>query len=97
MARLTWVATTPVDVTNLSKLTQDEDLKPIASTFAGSSAGRTITHNYGHTNYQVVINPAADAGGLLGEVWVVKAANTVVIYNSGSAVSAFDYTIIPHA
>lgn len=96
MARLTIITTTPVDPTNLAKFTQDEDLKPTASTFNGAS-GRTITHNYGHTNYQVLINPTADSGGLLGEILVAKAANTVVIYNSGAAVTAFDYTILPHA
>lgn len=96
MARLTIISSTPVDVTNLAKFTQDEDLKPAASTFAGAS-GRTITHNYGHTNYQLVINPTADSQGLLGEVWISKAANTAVIYNSGAAVTAFDYTVLPHA
>jgi len=96
MSRLTWIASTPVDPTNLAKLTQDEDLKPTASVFAGS-AGVTITHNYGHTNYQVLINPKADPQGFLGEVWISKAANTCVIYNSGTAVTAFDYTILPHA
>ena len=96
MARLTWIATTPVDVTNLMKLVQHEDLKPTASTFQGA-AGRTLTHNYGHVNYQVLINPTADTQGLLGEVWVSKAANTVVIYNSGAAVTAFDYTVLPYA
>jgi hypothetical protein len=96
MARLTWGTSTPVDVANLAKLTQDEDLKPTASTLAGS-AGRTITHNFGHTNYQMMLNPTADPAGFLGEVWFSKAANTVVIYNSGSAVGAFDYTIMPHA
>ena len=35
MARLTWGASTPVDATNLAKLTQDEDLKPVASTWNG--------------------------------------------------------------
>ena len=96
MARVTIISSTPVDVATLAKMTQDEDLKPTASTFNGAS-GRTITHNYGHTNYQVLLNPTADAQGFLGELWFSKAANTVVIYNSGSAVGAFDYTIPPHA
>lgn len=96
MARLTIISSTPVNVATLEKFTQDEDLKPAANVFAGP-AGQTLTHNYGHTNYQVLINPKADAGGLLGEVWIVKAANTAVVYNSGAAVTAFDYTILPHA
>lgn len=96
MARLTIISSTPVNVATLAKFTQDEDLKPAVSAFAGPT-GVTLTHNYGHTGYQVLINPKADPGGLLGEVWVVKAANTAVIYNSGAAVTAFDYTILPHA
>lgn len=96
MARLTIISSTPVNVATLALFTQDEDLKPTASTFQGTS-GRTITHNYGHQNYQVIVNPTADAGGFLGEVWFTKANNTVVIYNSGAAVTAFHYTIIPHA
>lgn len=97
MARLTVISSTPVNVATLGLFTQDEDLKPTASTFAGASAGRTITHNYGHQNYQVVLNPSADGQGFIGEVWFSKANNTVVIYNSGAAVTAFHYTIIPHA
>ncbi len=96
MARLTWDDSTPVNTANLAKLTQDEDLKPTASTFNGAS-GRTITHNYGHQNYQVLVNPTADPAGFLGEIWFSKANNTVVIYNSGPAVGAFDYTVLPHA
>lgn len=96
MAHLTWASDTELDPTNMNKLTQEEDLKPAASTF-NSTTGRTLTHNYGHTNYQVIINPTADPGGNLGEVWYSKAVNTVTIYNSGSATGAFDYVIIPHA
>ncbi len=96
MARLSWIDSTPVDSTNLAKLTQDEDLKPQASTYNGSD-GRTLTHNYGHLNYMLIINPKADSCYNLGEVWHLKAANTVVVYNSGGFKGAFDYIIIPHA
>lgn len=96
MARLTWASDTPVDVTNLAKLTQDEDLKPAASTF-NSTTGRVLTHNYGHTNYMVLINPTADPEGDLGEVWYSKGNNTVTIYNSGTFTGAFDYVILPHS
>ena len=97
MAHLTWIDSTAVDPTNLNKLTQEDDLKPpVAVAFAGS-AGRTITHNYGHTSYQVVINPVADPRGLLGEIWFSKAANTVVVYNSGTSAVNFQYVIVPHA
>jgi hypothetical protein len=63
-----------------------------SANFAGP-AGVTITHNIGHTNYKVMITPTADPGGFLGEIWVVKSANTIVVYNSGSATTAFDWQI----
>ena len=93
---LTWIASTPVNPTNLNLMAQSADLAPTASTFNGQS-GRTITHNYGHQNYQLLINPTADPLGLLGEIWVIKSDNTAVVYNSGSARGAFDYVIVPRA
>ncbi|MFH2012520.1 MAG: hypothetical protein ABIJ37_07480 [Pseudomonadota bacterium] len=97
MAHLTWDNDTPVDPTNLNKLTQEDDLKPPAAVAFAGATGRTITHNYGHTDYQVIVNPVADTGGNLGDVWFSKSANTVVVYNSGSSTVDFDYVIIPHA
>jgi hypothetical protein len=97
MSRLTWENSTPVNPTNLNKMTQDEDFKPpAAESFAGST-GCTITHNYGHTDYQIIINPVADPGGYLGEIWISKANNTAVVYNSGTATGNFDYLILPYA
>lgn len=64
-----------------------------ASNFAGP-AGVTITHNLGHTNYRVRVTPTVDPGGYLGEVWVVKSANTFVVYNSGKWTGAFDWQIL---
>lgn len=97
MAHLTWANDTAVNPTNLNKLTQEDDLKPPAAVAFNGDSGRTITHNYGHTDYQVIVNPVADPKGFLGEVWISKAANTAVVYNSGSARGNFDYVIIPHA
>ena len=97
MAHLTFVDATAVNPTNLNKLTQEDDLKPPAAVAFAGSTGYTITHNYGHTDYQVVVNPVADPAGFLGEIWFNKAANTVVVYNTGSAVGNFDYVIIPQA
>lgn len=78
-------------------LTAEANLQPPGPvTFAGST-GHTITHNYGHTDYQLIINPVADPGGFLGEIWISKALNTAVVYNSGSATGNFDYVIIPAA
>lgn len=59
----------------------------------GGLAGKTITHNIGHVNYRVLITPTADPKGYLGEWWVLKQANTFVVYNSGSAVTAFDWEV----
>lgn len=64
-----------------------------SSTFAGP-AGQTITHNLGHTNYRVRITPTVDPAGYLGEDWVVKSANTFVVYNSGKSKVAFDWQIL---
>jgi len=97
MAHLTWDDSTPVNPTNLNKLTQEEDLKPPAPVAFNGDSGRTITHNYGHTDYQVIVNPVADTHGSLGDVWFSKSSNTVVVYNTGSFTGNFDYVIIPHA
>jgi len=83
--------TTPADFLTFIA---DHYKPPAPVAFAGS-AGYTITHNYGHTDYQVIINPVADPGGFLGKVWINKSVNTAVIYNSGSARTNFDYVIIP--
>lgn len=63
-----------------------------ASTF-NSVTGRSITHNIGHTNYRVMIMPTANPNLNLGEIWVIKSNNTCTVYNSGTALVAFDYII----
>lgn len=75
----------------------DTTVAPVkgSSTFNGYSTGRVITHNLGTTNYDVMITPKADPSGLLGEVWVIKSANTCAVKNSGTATTAFDYRITP--
>ncbi|MFA7462676.1 MAG: hypothetical protein WCY59_06015 [Anaerovoracaceae bacterium] len=67
-----------------------------ASTFAGMT-GQTITHNLGHQNYKFLILQTASPAGFLGEVYAIKANNTTVIYNTGSATGAFEYLIFIHA
>lgn len=63
------------------------------STFAGSS-GQTITHNLNISNYDVGIKPSVDGGGAVGEIWVTdEAVNSFVVRNSGSAVTAFTWTV----
>ena len=61
--------------------------------FAGP-VGTTITHNMGHTNYRVRITPTENPGGYLGEVWITKAANAFVIFNSGKWTGSFDYQVL---
>ena len=96
MGHLTWINSSPLNPTNLNNLVQEGSLQPETSTFNGQD-GRTLTHDYGHPDYQATINPTADCQNFLGEIWMNKSANTVVIYNSGSHRGAFDYVIIPHA
>lgn len=61
----------------------------------GSTTGTTITHNLGHTNYRVLITPMQDTSGYLGEVYVVKEANSFTVYNTGSCNDkTFDYQLI---
>lgn len=63
-----------------------------SNSFNGSN-GVTITHNLGTTNFRVAITPTADPQGYLGDVWVIKASNTMTIYNSGSFRGTFDYQV----
>jgi hypothetical protein len=65
------------------------------SAFAGPN-GVTITHNLNTTDYHVIIEPTAAPGGLLGEISYTKSANTVVIYNSGAALTAFSYLLVKY-
>jgi hypothetical protein len=96
MTHLTWADDTPVNPTNLNKMAQNVDFQPGAAVAFAGSSGRTITHNYGHTDYMLMINPVEDTEGYLGDVWITKAANTAVVYNSGDAVTDFEYVITPH-
>lgn len=63
-----------------------------AASFGGTT-GTTITHNLGTTNFRVAITPTANPDGHLGEVWVVKSANTMTIFNSGDFRGSFDYQV----
>lgn len=45
--------------------------------------GATVTHNKGDTNYLIKVMPKDMKLGMIGEISVVKSANTCVIYNSG--------------
>jgi len=53
--------------------------------------GLTVTHNRGNTTYVVLVTPTNTASlGRVGDIAVVKASNTVVIYNSGQSGIAAD-------
>lgn len=54
-------------------------------TLAGAT-GVVVTHNRGATDYLVKVTPDALAGlSRVGEIAVVRAANTATIYNSGAS------------
>jgi len=67
-------------------------IKSGSSTF-NSTTGRTIAHTVGNTAFEISITPTANPGGYLGEVWVIKAANTFTVYNSGSSTVGFDWVL----
>ena len=59
-------------------------------TLAGQD-GVTVTHNRGNTNYLVKTLPTGIGSlGRIGDITYVKAANTVVFYNSGHGGFAAD-------
>lgn len=69
----------------------------VGSAAFNGTAGRTVAHTVGSTDYAVCITPTADAAGTLGEFYVVKAANSFTVYNTGSFRGAFDYLLIRRA
>ena len=52
--------------------------------------GVTVTHNKGNTNYIVKVMPKDMKLGMIGEISVVKAANSCVVYNTGIGSIAAD-------
>ncbi len=52
--------------------------------------GVTVTHNKGNTNYIVKVMPKDNSLGMIGEISVIKSANTCVIYNTGIGSIAAD-------
>jgi len=63
------------------------------NTFNGTS-GRTITHSLGHTNYIVNVVPIQSTGGDLGDVYISRAANSFVVYNTGGFAGSFRYQLM---
>lgn len=65
-----------------------------SSNFAGT-AGVVITFAAAEddTDYRVNITPTESPGGNLGEFWAIKTTTTLTVYNSGTATTAFDWSI----
>lgn len=63
-----------------------------SSAFKGPT-GVVITHDKGHTDFQVVWCATSNPAGHLGEVWYEKTTTTVKICNSGDYTGGFDYVL----
>ena len=61
--------------------------------YAGT-AGVTVSHTMGTTNYTVNIMPTANTNGDLGDVFVSKASNAFTVYNTGGFRGQARYQII---
>jgi hypothetical protein len=55
--------------------------------------GVTITHNRGNINYIVKIMPKDMTLGMIGDIAVIKAANSCVVFNTGISGIAADVEI----
>lgn len=55
--------------------------------------GVTITHNKGNTNYVLKVLPTGANAQDMGDISYVKAANTVVVYNTGRPRLAADFEL----
>lgn len=67
------------------------------SAFAGSGSYQTVNFSpaAADTSYEVVVTPNADTGGNLGDMWYTKVSNSQFrVYNTGSAVTGFFYTVM---
>lgn len=83
----------PVWNSSLNRFDTSIGVKTGSSTFAGNSTARTIGHGIGRTPAFVGVTPSANPNGYLGEVWYTADATNIYIYNSGSAVTAFNWMV----
>lgn len=58
-----------------------------------SIIGTSINHSIGHTDYRVCVTPTENPNGFLGEIWVEKSINNIMVMCSGSTSIKFDYII----
>jgi len=71
-----------------------ENIAMGSATFSGNSTATTVPHGLGVIPTSVSITPTENPGGNLGEVWVTKDEANIYVYNSGTAVTAFDWIAI---
>ena len=76
-----------------ARLKKDEKNTAMGDFNFSSTAGATIPHNIGNTDYSVYITPSVTTGGDLGDVYVDRAKNSFTVYNSGGFVGAGRYQI----
>lgn len=62
--------------------------------FSGNSSATVIPHGFGVTPSAVTVTPAEDPSGNLGDVWVTKDATNIRVYNSGIAITSFNWIAI---
>lgn len=68
-----------------------------SASFNGLTGTRIpFAKDLGNTNYTVYITPNSNSNGYLGEYWYVKSTNGFTVYNSGSAVTGFDYMALAY-
>lgn len=68
-----------------------------SASFNGLAGTRIpFAKDLGNTNYVVNIAPNANSSGYVGEYWYVKSTNGFTVYNSGSAVTGFDYMALAY-
>jgi hypothetical protein len=70
------------------------NVKTGTNQFLGLGQELRISHNLGETPDFVVMNPAADNGGNLGETWVSWDDTYIYVHNSGIANTEFDWVAI---
>lgn len=96
--RLTYYGHTMRDFTDTVNKIIDEYIAQSGEAYFGSTVGTIIPLQFvpassDPNNYYVEITPSEDAGNNLGDMWVVKQSDRVIVYNSGTAVTKFNYRI----
>lgn len=64
------------------------------SNFNGTT-GTQVVHGLGHTDYYVHITPSEAPGLAVGDIYIEKETTLFTVYITGTAVSKFDYILVP--